>query len=98
MCPQANCTMMLLGSGTKGEDRLIELETRSPAPTIAGYVDERINLLAGTVKKPSNTHWARRVFKENDALPKNLYLVAGDGNLELLAAPLAYYANAQFPA
>lgn len=53
MCPQANCSMMLLGSGTKGENRLIELETKSSAPTIAGYIDERINLLAGTLKEPS---------------------------------------------
>lgn len=97
MCPQANCTMMLLGSGTKGEKRLIELETQTPAPTIAGYIDEKINVLAGT-SKPSKTNWILQVSKENKQLPQNLYLVAGDGNLELLAAPLAYFANAQFPA
>jgi cellulose biosynthesis protein BcsQ len=97
MCPQANCTMMLLGSGTTGEKRLIQLETMTPAPTIAGYIDERINLLAGTLKNPTGTPWALKVSKENSYLPDNLYLVAGDGNLELLAAPLAYYANAQFP-
>lgn len=98
MCPQANCTMMLLGSGTKGEGRLIELETQTPAPTIAGYIDERINLSAGTISQRTSTTWARHVSQENSALPSNLYLVPGDGNLELLAAPLAYYANAQFPA
>jgi cellulose biosynthesis protein BcsQ len=98
MCPQANCTMMLLGSGTKGESRLLELETQTPAPTIAGYIDERINVLAGTITKNTATTWARQVSLENAALPSNLYLVPGDGNLELLAAPLAYYANAQFPA
>ncbi len=98
MCPQANCTMMLLGSGTKGENRLIQLETQTPAPTIAGYIDERINLLAGTIKAPSGTPWALQVSTENSELPSNLYLIAGDGNLELLSAPLAYYANAQFPA
>lgn len=98
MCPQANCTMMLLGSGTKGEDRLIELETKTPAVTIAGYIDERINKLAGTAKAPTITTWALKVSDENKKLPKNLYLVAGDGNLELLAAPVAYFANAQFPA
>src|SRR6476660_3445 len=31
MCPQANCTMMLLGSGIKGEGRLVQLETQIPA-------------------------------------------------------------------
>lgn len=97
MCPQANCTMMLLGSGNTGEQRLLELETKSPAPTIAGYLDERINVLAGTGQR-SGTTWALHAASENAQLPKNLYLVAGDGNLELLAAPLAYFANAQFPA
>lgn len=98
MCPQANCTMMLLGSGTRGEARLIDLEQQSPAPTIAGYIDERINLLAGTLTNPSGTSWMLQVSTENRSLPANLFLVPGDGNLELLAAPLAYYANAQFPA
>lgn len=99
MCPQANCTMMLLGSGTKGEDCLIALETQSPAPTIAGYIDERINRLAGTRTGASETtRWMHQVSTKNSALPSNLYLVAGDGNLELLAAPVAYFANAQFPA
>lgn len=98
MCPQANATMMLLGSGTKGESRLIALETMVPAPTVAGYLDERINLLAGTLKAKTTTSWALQVCKENSALPRNLFLVPGDGNLELLAAPLAYFANAQFPA
>lgn len=97
MCPQANCTMMLLGSGVKGEARLLQLEAQTPAPTIAGYIDERINVLAGTAK-PTGTNWALQVSRENPALPTNLYVVAGDGNLELLAAPLAYFANAQFPA
>ena len=97
MCPQANCTMMLLGSGTRGENRLIQLETQAPAPTIAGYIDERINLLAGTLTAPSGTVWTHQVSTENSELPTNLFLVAGDGNLELLAAPVAYFANAQFP-
>lgn len=97
MCPQANCTMMLLGSGTKGEARLVELETMNPAPTIAGYIDDRINKLAGTSASHNSGSWVTQVSVENDQLPENLYLVAGDGNLELLAAPIAYYANAQFP-
>jgi cellulose biosynthesis protein BcsQ len=99
MCPQANCTMMLLGSGTKGEERLIKLETQTPAPTIAGYITDRINVLAGTAKPAGATppKWALQVSKENKELPSNVFLVPGDGNLELLAAPIAYFANAQFP-
>jgi cellulose biosynthesis protein BcsQ len=97
MCPQANCTMMLLGSGTKGEDRLIDLENLSPAPTVAGYIDDRINRLAGTLTTTAQCEWATNVASQNEMLPNNLYVVAGDGNLELLAAPIAYFANAQFP-
>lgn len=98
MCPQANSTMMLLGSGEKGESKLIELETRDPAPTIAGYIAERIK---GGTNPPGAIDaglWCHRVSEINANLPSNLHLVPGDGNLELLAAPISYYANAQFPA
>lgn len=99
MCPQANATMMLLGSGTKGEDALIELETQEPAPTIAGYLSNRIERLAGTATKSlSATDCSIRVASRNPQMPSNLVLVPGDGNLELLAAPISYYANATFPA
>lgn len=98
MCPQANSTMMLLGSGNEGETRLIDLETRDPAPTIAGYLAERIK---GGTNAPGEIDaklWCHRVSEFNSKLPSNLHLVSGDGNLELLAAPISYYANAQFPA
>ena len=98
MCPQANATMMLLGSGTEGESRLINLETRDPPPTIAGYIAERIK---GGTNPPGEIDgglWCHQVSKINTNLPSNLHLVPGDGNLELLAAPISYYANAQFPA
>ena len=99
MCPQANSTMMLLGSGTKGEDSLIEMENRFPAPTIAGYITERIKRQTGVSDRihPA-TDWVVKPCEYNNNLPCNLFLVAGDGNLELLAAPIAYYSNAQFPA
>lgn len=98
MCPQANSTMMLLGSGDEGEKQLIELETRDPAPTIAGYIAERIK---GGTNPPAQIDgglWCHQVSNINTNLPSNLHLVPGDGNLELLAAPISYYANAQFPA
>lgn len=102
MCPQANSTMMLLGSGTKGEETLIELENQDPAPTIAGYLANRINRQVG-LQLPNEDlsardSWTVRPFDFNDLIPSNLYLIPGDGNLELLAAPIAYWSNAQFPA
>jgi cellulose biosynthesis protein BcsQ len=98
MCPQANSTMMLLGSGDEGESRLIELETRDPAPTIAGYIAERIKSGTNPPGAIDAGLWCHQVSKINANLPSNLHLVPGDGNLELLAAPISYYANAQFPA
>lgn len=97
MCPQANSTMMLLGSGERGESRLIDLETRDPAPTIAGYIAERIKGGTNPPEAIDAGSWCLQVSKFNTNLPSNLHLVAGDGNLELLAAPISYYANAQFP-
>lgn len=95
MCPQANCTMMLLGSGTKGEGTLSKLEVQNPAQTIAGYISEKIKGKSKYLN--SSFDWHVKVKKYNNKLPDNLYLIAGDGNLELLASPIAYYANAQFP-
>ncbi len=98
MCPQANSTMMLLGSGNEGESRLIDLETRDPAPTIAGYIAERIKGGTNLPGQIDGEFWCHQVSEINANLPSNLHLVPGDGNLELLAAPISYYANAQFPA
>ena len=97
MCPQANSTMMLLGSGDEGESRLIDLETRDTAPTIAGYIAERIKSGTNQPGDIDTNVWSHRVSEINAKMPTNLYLVPGDGNLELLAAPISYYANAQFP-
>jgi cellulose biosynthesis protein BcsQ len=98
MCPQANSTMMLLGSGTKGEDLLIKMENQTPAPTIAGYIASRIIKQADNRQDtPPISHWVSHPCDHNPSIPANLFLIAGDGNLELLAAPVAYYSNAQFP-
>src|SRR5262249_16653969 len=72
---------------------------QSPAPTVAGYIAARINRQTGVTNEiyPAS-NWMVRPHDSNDQIPPNLFLVAGDGNLELLAAPIAYYSNAPFPA
>jgi cellulose biosynthesis protein BcsQ len=42
LCPQANASSMLLGGIIAGEERLVEIASKSRRQTIAGYVDERI--------------------------------------------------------
>lgn len=97
MCPQANSTMMFFGSGVKGESKVVVMENMSPAPTIAGYISDQINrLTANGVTQPIST-WMHQVSTVNAELPGNIFIIPGDANLELLAAPVAYYANAQFP-
>ncbi len=94
MCPQANVTLMLLGGGTQGEQNLFALQTSGD--TIAGYIDDRISVL--TQGQRSGKQFHRRVRQHNEHMPDNLWLVPGDGNLELLAPVINYYANAQVPA
>lgn len=97
MCPQANSTMMFFGSGVKGEKQVVDLENMSPAPTVAGYISDQINRLTNNGKTQPASTWLHHVITVNSKLPNNLYIIPGDANLELLAAPVAYYANAQFP-
>lgn len=89
LCPQANVTMTILGGGTKGERNLLEFQTQSAS--IVGYVDDRISN-----RQPRQ--YQIQAHNYNNHLPKNLWLVPGDGNLELIAPAISYYANAQIPA
>lgn len=93
LCPQANVTMTLLGGGHRGEDNLLQLQKSSD--TIVGYIDHRISGISGT--ETARKHFHLQVSQYNDSMPENLWLVAGDGNLELIAPAISYYANAQIP-
>jgi cellulose biosynthesis protein BcsQ len=94
LCPQANSTMMLLGGGVSGEENLIKLQADSN--TIVGYIQNRIQSLSAGITSGANTYHLR-VNEYNDNLPKNLWLISGDGNLELVAPAINYYANALIP-
>lgn len=93
LCPQANSTMMFLGGGTQGEERLGQLQTTSE--TVVGYLSSRIDMQSGGM--PTDRSYKLQVSTLNDDLPTNLWLVPGDGNLELIAPAISYYANAQLP-
>lgn len=93
LCPQANSTMMLLGGGMTGEQNVLNLQANSD--TIVGYIDSRIQTLSGNTVAKRDFHIQAQNY--NSHLPQNIWLVPGDGNLELIAPAISYYANAQIP-
>ena len=70
LCPQANASSMILGGIIKGEERLAEIAAITPRPTIAGYMDQRIEALTRALglapdflSTPTNTIMrCRRIF------------------------------------
>jgi cellulose biosynthesis protein BcsQ len=87
MCPQANASGMLLGGMSKGEEALRRLGSTNPRRTIAGYVRDRI---ASPYHNPGNgASYLQQVHSENQWVPANLYLIAGDDELEVLGSRVA---------
>lgn len=91
MCPQANVSMMLLGGGTTGEDIVIKQCQMQSPQTVVGYITESI--VAGQNSVPDSIRFAIRPCTSNDNMPQNLYLLCGDGNLEIIAPELSRRAD-----
>jgi cellulose biosynthesis protein BcsQ len=90
MCPQANSSMMLMGGGTNAEARLQELVIGDIPRTVVGYItDSVLKNDTSDVKK-----YLLQLQESNSKLPSNLFLMSGDGNLELIAPLLAERADA----
>ncbi len=89
MCPQANSSMMLLGGGRKAESRLQSLMGLEAPKTIVGYITDTL------IKSDSINleNYLSNVNSENDQISENLFLLTGDGNLELIAPLLSTRAN-----
>ena len=84
MCPQANASSMFLGGMERGEAALDELGGATPRRTIAGYVRERISTPYQNPR--AGAGYLLRAHDSNSAIPDNLYLIAGDEELEMLAS------------
>jgi hypothetical protein len=93
LCPQANASMMLLGGGTSGEERVLDLCTKPIPKTVVGYLSSVIAGGAGA-PLPNPKDFVIRVADFNSDLPKNLYLLCGDGNLEPMAPAISAAAAA----
>ena len=81
LCPQANASGMLLGGIVEGERRLWELGIQNPSKTISGYIEDRIRSPYENPK--SGASYLVNVSGSNSHVPRNLYLVTGDEQLEI---------------
>lgn len=90
MCPQANCSTMLLGGGRGGENILQEVIALDTPKTVVGYITD---VIIG--EKRDNKDYLIKVHEKNSKLPSNVYLLSGDGNLELIAPLLSRRAETE---
>jgi chromosome partitioning protein len=81
LCPQANSSSMLLGGIVAGEDHLKRIHSASPRLTISGYIEDRI--MSPYVNPKTGSQYAQQVYPLNYNIPKNLYLIVGDEQLEI---------------
>jgi cellulose biosynthesis protein BcsQ len=90
MCPQANVSMMLMGGGKDSEGKLQNLIVKETPQTVVGYItDSIINNDTSDLSK-----YLVNIGDINPNLSKNMYLLSGDGNLELIAPLLSERADA----
>lgn len=81
MCPQANASSMLLGGINAGERNLAKISTTNPRQSISGYIEQRI--ISPYQNPKVGSHFVTQVHTYNKSVPKNLYLVVGDEELEV---------------
>lgn len=89
MCPQANSSSMLMGGGSKSETHLQRLISQDEPKSIVGYITEATLKGDADLKK-----YTTDLSSINSNVSDNLYLISGDGNLELIAPLLSERAEA----
>lgn len=95
LCPQANTSETLLGGFDPEAKAINALLDEEPRRTIAGYLEARLNSPFQKIADPGPYLCEPR--KSNKNIPKNLYLVAGDGLLEVLAEPMRQASTLSIP-
>lgn len=88
LCPQSNSSMMLLGGGTSGEKHVLDFCTEATPKTVVGYLSKVISGGSGA-PLPNPFDFVVHVKLFNEAMPENLYLLCGDGNLEPMAPAIS---------
>lgn len=94
LCPQSNSSMMLLGGGTVGDERVVELCSRDIPKSVVGYVSTVITNGRGA-KLPNPNDFLIHVSDYNKGAPSNMYLLCGDGNMEPMAPAINEAASAR---
>lgn len=94
LCPQSNSSMMLLGGGTKGDERVIELCSKPIPKSVVGYVSTVITNGRGA-ELPDPNEFLIHVNDYNKGAPNNLFLLCGDGNMEPMAPAINDAASAK---
>jgi cellulose biosynthesis protein BcsQ len=95
LCPQANTSETLLGGFDPEAKAINGLIDEEPRRTIAGYLEARLNSPFQKISDVSPYICEPR--KSNKNIPANLYLVAGDGLLEVLAEPMRQASTLSIP-
>ena len=90
MCPQANVSMMLMGGGKDAETKIQDLITKDTPQTVVGFITDSI-IRADT---SDLNKYITKLTDINKNLTENIYLLSGDGNLELIAPLLSERADA----
>jgi len=94
LCPQANSSMMLLGGGTQGEQRVFDYCSLATPQTVVGYLSSVISAGSGAAL-PDPNRFLVQVSEVNDGVTDNLFLLCGDGNLEPMAPAISEAASAR---
>jgi chromosome partitioning protein len=81
LCPQANSSSMLLGGIIQGEAELNHIHGSTPRLTISGYIEDRI--ISPYVNPNTGGKYVTQVCAHNQCVPRNLFLVVGDDQLEI---------------
>lgn len=84
LCPQSNSSMMLLGGGENGEKEVLELCSAGTPKSVVGYLSTVITNGRGS-SLPDLHEYIIKPHTINNAVPENIFLLSGDGNLEPMA-------------
>lgn len=96
LCPQANCSMTLLGGGLKGEALVLQQCVGTPFPqSVVGYLANVLSQGPGATL-PAWQNYVIQPHTHNSAVSDRVYLLCGDGNLEPMA-PLISERASQAP-
>lgn len=90
-CPQANSSMMFLGGIVQGESHLDSLATVTPLRTISGYIEDRIR--SPYVSLKTGTTYVHQARSFNETVPRNVFIVPGDEQLEVQASRVSTATN-----